>query len=92
MFIYKEGFGRFSTVAYNLDPNDKHNRYIHLTNYSINKYNKNIDPINNDEISGGCKVSLETLKKKIEAAYDISWDRQIWEQIKDVCVKAMVAA
>jgi hypothetical protein len=75
MFIYKEGFGRFSTVPYTLDPNDKANKYIHLTNYSINKFNKNIDPINNDDISGGCKVSLETLKKKIEAAYSINWDR-----------------
>jgi tubulin polyglutamylase TTLL5 len=39
MFIYKQGFGRFSTVPFNLDPNDKANKYIHLTNYSINKYN-----------------------------------------------------
>jgi tubulin polyglutamylase TTLL5 len=44
MFIYKEGFGRFSTVPYNLDPSCKTNKYIHLTNVSINKYNmKNYD-------------------------------------------------
>lgn len=44
MFIYNEGFGRFSTVPYNLDPNDKANKYIHLTNVSINKHNeKNIE-------------------------------------------------
>jgi tubulin polyglutamylase TTLL5 len=39
IFIYKEGFGRFSTVPFNLDPNDKANKYIHLTNVSINKHN-----------------------------------------------------
>ena len=35
MFIYKEGFGRFSTVPYTLDPTDKGNKYVHLTNVSI---------------------------------------------------------
>lgn len=35
VFIYKEGFGRFSTMPYSLDPNDKSNKYIHLTNVSI---------------------------------------------------------
>ena len=93
IFIYKEGFGRFSTAPFNLDPNDKANKYIHLTNVSINKHNqKNMDNSNADDISGGTKVSLETLKQKIEAAYQIDWDRQLWEQIKDVTIKSMVAA
>ena len=93
VFIYKEGFGRFSTVPYNLDPNDKANKYIHLTNVSINKYNlKNADSCNNDVIDGGSKVSLETLKIRVEQAYKINWDKQIWEQVEDVCLKAMVAA
>ena len=35
VFIYKDGFGRFSTVPYNLDPSDKSNKYIHLTNVSL---------------------------------------------------------
>ena len=76
MFIYKEGFGRFSTAPFNLDPNDKANKYIHLTNVSINKYNlKNNDKANNDEIYGGSKVSLETCKQRIEQAYKIDWDK-----------------
>ena len=68
VFIYKDGFGRFSTVPYNLDPSDKSNKYIHLTNVSINKYNlKNVDHTNDDKIEGGTKVSLETLKQRIES-------------------------
>jgi tubulin polyglutamylase TTLL5 len=44
VFIYREGFGRFSTAPFSLDPNDKGNKFVHLTNYSINKYNmKNYD-------------------------------------------------
>lgn len=36
-FIYKEGFARFSTVPFSLDPNKKEDRLIHLTNYSVQK-------------------------------------------------------
>ena len=35
VFLYKEGFGRFSTIPFSLDPTDKNNKYIHLTNVSI---------------------------------------------------------
>lgn len=35
VFLYKEGFGRFSTMPYSLNPYDKSNKYIHLTNVSI---------------------------------------------------------
>lgn len=59
VFIYKEGFGRFSTVPYTLDPNDKANKFVHLTNYSINKHNmKNYDLDNKDKQFGGSKVSF----------------------------------
>jgi len=34
-----------------------------------------MDNSNADEISGGTKVSLVTLKQKVEAAYSIDWDR-----------------
>ena len=38
-FIYRDGFGRFSTIPFSINPNDKSNKYIHLTNVSIQKYN-----------------------------------------------------
>ena len=38
-FLYRDGFGRFSTIPFSLDPTDKNNKYIHLTNVSIQKYN-----------------------------------------------------
>ena len=93
IFIYKEGFGRFSTVPYTLDPTDKSNKYVHLTNVSINKYNlKNYDCNQQDRIYGGSKVSLATLRKTFMQDLQIDWDNVVWTQIKQVCVKAMVAA
>ena len=67
VFIYKEGFGRFSTIPFSLDPSDRANKYIHLTNVSIQKYSMAKDDDNsvNDGIYGGTKVSLQTLKKRL---------------------------
>ena len=93
VFIYREGFGRFSTQPYTLDPNDKTNKYIHLTNVSINKYNlKNYDCDATDRIYGGSKVSLATLRKTFREDFNIDWDATIWQQIKSVCLKSLVAA
>lgn len=39
IFIYKEGFARFSTKPYSISPEDIKNKFIHLTNSSVNKNN-----------------------------------------------------
>ena len=45
IYIYEDGLVRFATVKYSLDPEAFDNKFIHLTNYSINK--KNEDYIQN---------------------------------------------
>ncbi len=58
VFLYKEGFGRFSTVPFTLDPNVKANKFVHLTNVSINKHNQSSELNDKDSGYGGTKVSL----------------------------------
>ena len=45
IYMFKDGLVRFSTEKYSLKPKNLKKRYIHLTNYSVNKkadtYNKN---------------------------------------------------
>lgn len=74
VFLYKEGFGRFSTVPFTLDPNVKANKFVHLTNVSINKHNQSSELNDQDSGYGGTKVSLQNLKEKVEAAYNINWE------------------
>lgn len=64
IYIYEEGLTRFATEPYNIDKNDL-NVFTHLTNFSINKKNKNFfaDVDNKGE---GFKWSLKTLKQKLE--------------------------
>lgn len=39
VYVYKEGLARFASESYSAKFN-KNNKYIHLTNYSINKKNE----------------------------------------------------
>jgi tubulin polyglutamylase TTLL5 len=38
VFIFKEGFARFSTEEFSLHPDDIKRTQIHLTNFSIQKH------------------------------------------------------
>ena len=44
-FIYKEGFARLSTAPFTLDPSQMTNKFVHLTNYSIQKKSNTKDEI-----------------------------------------------
>lgn len=59
VYLFKDGLVRLATVPYNLSKTSLKQRFIHLTNYSVNKkaeqYVKNV---NTDAIA--CKDSTET--------------------------------
>ena len=60
-FIYKDGFARISTQKYSLDPKQKDNKFIHLTNSSIQSKSglgaSEDNPVNSRD-GGGTKLSL----------------------------------
>jgi tubulin polyglutamylase TTLL5 len=64
-FIYHEGFARLSTERYSLDQNLMDNKYIHLTNFSINRENIADRKLTLEQQLGGCKISLKMLKKRL---------------------------
>lgn len=39
IYMYDEGLARFATENYSNDPNVLKNKFVHLTNFSINKRN-----------------------------------------------------
>lgn len=39
IYMYDEGLARFATEDYSNDPNILKNKFVHLTNFSINKRN-----------------------------------------------------
>lgn len=98
-FVYKEGFARLSTQAYSLDASTIDNKFIHLTNSSIQKYNT--DGISQDNPlaqaageadTGGSKMSLlgdhGLWQRLLLAGYDTEL---MWKNICLLIVKSLVA-
>lgn len=89
-FIYKEGFARLSTTPFSLDPNQMANKFVHLTNYSIQKKNNCREECEEvDSEYGGTKISLTSLKnhfKKKGLNYE-----ETWKQVIEIVIKSLVA-
>lgn len=97
-FIYKEGFARLSTHKYSTDSKDIHDKFVHLTNSSIQKQN-NEGPSKDNPLlvgppsdAGGSKISLHGnhgLWSRLKAAgMDVD---EIWKNVCTLIVKSLVA-
>ncbi len=68
IYIYEEGLVRFATEKYYLGQPFKKDKFMHLTNYAVNKYSKNY--IQNNDLAAECegsKWSLSSLRKFFES-------------------------
>lgn len=87
VYVYKEGLARFASESYSTKFN-KNNRYMHLTNYSINKKNdkfvKNEDKEQDDV---GFKWSLTAFCNHLQQV-GIDMDL-MWSRIYDVILKTL---
>lgn len=95
IYMYQNGLVRFSTEKYSLSAKSLKKKFVHLTNYSINKkaekYNKNsgkdTDPCEDQKVLS--KWSYQQLRDKItELGYD--WV-EIDSEIKDVIIKSIIS-
>ncbi|XP_048510012.1 tubulin monoglutamylase TTLL4-like [Athalia rosae] len=89
IYVYNEGLVRFASVKYVDDSTNLHDRFMHLTNTSVNKYSPNY--VVNDSVDSchGNKWSFGTLwayfaRENIDV-------RIIWSEIKDIVVKTMIS-
>ncbi|CAI2383344.1 unnamed protein product [Moneuplotes crassus] len=89
IYLYKEGLARFCSEKYNLDKSLK-NKFMHLTNYSINKKNAKFIKNTNDEDDGyGSKWSLTALIKHLDSiGCDTS---KLWKRITDIIIKSIIS-
>ncbi|QDZ21487.1 Tubulin-tyrosine ligase/tubulin polyglutamylase [Chloropicon primus] len=102
-WIYKEGFARFCSVPYSTDRESMQDKYVHLTNSSVQQKLFNdpdfalpdcLGPMISDDpllsLPGGSKRSLAYLKAKLED-YEINWDG-LWQKIRKVVLAALFSA
>ena len=102
-WLYKEGFARFCCVPYSSEKDDMHDKYIHLTNSSVqqNLFQDSefslpdcLSPLISDDpllsLPGGSKHSLKYLQTKFED-YGIKWEA-IWQKIRNAVLAALFSA
>jgi tubulin polyglutamylase TTLL5 len=89
IYVFKEGLARFATQEYS-SKNAKGNKFVHLTNYSINKKSENYvqsENLENDDY--GFKWSLSAFCKHLE---QINIDMNLfWSRIYDIIIKSFLS-
>ena len=91
VYVYNDGLVRFATEKYTLNPDDLKKRFIHLTNFSVNKKSENFkaNKGNGEDEENSSKWSFKALRKAYEDR-GISYDF-VFAQIKDVIVKTLIS-
>jgi hypothetical protein len=89
IYLFDDGLARFCSEEYDLNPEKMNDRYIHLTNYSINKTSLNFEQ--NDSVNDefGEKWTLNTLKNYFKKN-NLNFGK-VWEKIKDIIVKIILS-
>ncbi|XP_031549397.1 tubulin polyglutamylase TTLL4-like isoform X2 [Actinia tenebrosa] len=91
IYIFEDGLVRFATCKYSSSVKSLSNRFMHLTNYSVNKKNEGAyQPNSDDTLCQGHKWSLKSLwgyMKKLGINH-----ANVWENIKDIIVKAIIGS
>jgi tubulin polyglutamylase TTLL4 len=92
IYFYQEGLVRFATQNYSKDVKNLKKRFIHLTNYSVNKKAQNYisnqgQQTQNDTFS--YKWPLSALKSNYEAL-GINFE-DVMQRVKDVVIKTIIA-
>ncbi|XP_050388652.2 tubulin monoglutamylase TTLL4 [Patella vulgata] len=90
IYIYEDGLARFASCKYSSSMKSLNNKYMHLTNYSINKRNSDYQSNTDDSVCQGHKWSLKSLwsymkKQGINTT-------AIWDTIKDLVIKTIICA
>lgn len=91
IYLHQEGLVRFATKKYSKNSKTMKERFMHLTNWSVNKQSdafvKNTNTNKDDE---GSKWSFSALHKKYEEmGVDVS---ELWRRIKDLIIKTIISA
>eukprot|EP00762_Andalucia_godoyi_P004525 ANDGO_05127.mRNA.1 Tubulin polyglutamylase ttll-4 len=89
--MFDDGLTRFSTAKYSKSAKTIKNRFMHLTNYAVNKKSKDFVKNTDDQEDGtGSKWSLKAFRKYLQdQGID---DDALFLRIEDVIIKTIIAA
>ncbi|CAH0677629.1 unnamed protein product [Spodoptera exigua] len=90
IYLYKDGLARFASVKYNDELASLNDRYMHLTNYSINRLSKNYTPNEDFAACEGHKWTLQTLLQYLKSEKRVDTD-SLWNAMKDLVIKTIIS-
>ena len=90
IYLHQEGLARFATRKYQITAKNLKERYIHLTNFSVNKHSSDFVKNQDTAIDNmGSKWSHTALKKIYE---QLNIDHEdLWAKIKDIIIKTIIS-
>ncbi|KAI5644841.1 tubulin-tyrosine ligase family domain-containing protein [Phthorimaea operculella] len=90
IYLYKDGLARFASVKYNDEITSLNDRYMHLTNYSINRLSKNYTPNEDFSACEGHKWTLQALFQYLRTEKKVN-TKALWESMKDLVIKTIIS-
>lgn len=90
IYIFSDGLVRFASCKYSSSMKTLGNKFMHLTNYSVNKKNSEYQANSDDKACQGHKWALKALWQYL-GAKGIN-TTLLWEKIKDIVIKTIVAS
>ncbi|XP_021053998.1 tubulin polyglutamylase TTLL4 isoform X1 [Mus pahari] len=90
IYLFSDGLVRFASCKYSPSMKSLSNKFMHLTNYSVNKKNTDYQANADETACQGHKWALKALWNYLSQK-GINSDA-IWEKIKDVVVKTIISS
>uniref|UniRef100_A0A4W5RGC3 Tubulin tyrosine ligase-like family, member 4 n=1 Tax=Hucho hucho TaxID=62062 RepID=A0A4W5RGC3_9TELE len=90
VYVSQDGLVRFASVKYSSSMKSLGNKFMHLTNYSVNKKNSEYQSNDSDQACQGHNWALKAQghylgSKGVDTML-------IWEKIKDIVIKTIIAS
>ncbi|XP_071417888.1 tubulin monoglutamylase TTLL4 isoform X1 [Pithys albifrons albifrons] len=90
VYLFKDGLVRFASCKYSSSMESLSNKFVHLTNYSVNKKNTEYKSNSDETACQGHKWTLKALWSYLtQKGVD---SEAIWEKIKDIVIKTIIAS
>ncbi|XP_027638118.1 tubulin monoglutamylase TTLL4 [Falco peregrinus] len=90
VYLFKDGLVRFASCKYSSSMKSLSNKFVHLTNYSVNKKNTKYKSNSDETACQGHKWALKALWSYLTQKGVNS--EAIWEKIKDIVIKTIIAS
>ncbi|UJR26634.1 hypothetical protein I4U23_007952 [Adineta vaga] len=90
IYLFDDGLARFASRKYSTSLKSLSDRFMHLTNYSVNRYNSEYRSNNDSAACTGHKWSLKALWAYLKTRnVDVA---DVIERIKDLVIKTIISA